>query len=78
MTPDSHEARRWGEHKDGCRTFVISQGEVEVAGHGRCQGEVEAVAAERLVFVHGADGLDHLRRHNRHSEISWSGSTWWC
>lgn len=45
----------------GRRTFVVSQGEVEVAGGGRGEGEVEAVAARRFVLVHRADGLDHLR-----------------
>lgn len=42
-------------------TFVVTQGEVEVAGDGRSQGEKEAVATQRFVFIHGADGLDHLR-----------------
>lgn len=42
-------------------TFVVTQGEVEVAGDGCSQGEEEAVATQRFVFIHCADGLDHLR-----------------
>lgn len=42
-------------------TFVVTQGEVEVAGDGCSQGEKEAVATQRFVFIHCADGLDHLR-----------------
>lgn len=42
-------------------TFVVTQGEVKVAGDGCSQGEEEAVSTQRLVFIHCADGLDHLR-----------------
>lgn len=42
-------------------TFVVTQGEVEVAGDRRSQGEEEAVATQRFVFIHCADSLDHLR-----------------
>lgn len=43
-------------------TFVVTQGEVEVAGDGCSQGEKEAVATQRFIFIHCADGLDHLRQ----------------
>ena len=50
-----------GEQPELC-TFVVAEGEVEVPGGGRGQGEVEAVSAGRLVPVHRADGLDQLKQ----------------
>lgn len=41
-------------------TFVVTEGEVRVPGNRGRQGEVKAMSAQRFVFVHGADGLDHL------------------
>lgn len=42
-------------------TFVVTKGEVRVAGDGGSKGEIKAMSAQGLVFVHSADGLDHLR-----------------
>ena len=43
-------------------TFVVTEGEVQVPGRRRGQGEVEAVSAGWLVFIHRADGLDQLKQ----------------
>ena len=41
-------------------TLVVFDGEVGVVEHLRDQAVVEVVALDRVVFVHRADGLDHL------------------
>lgn len=42
-------------------TFVVTKSEVWVPGYRGSQGEIKAMSAQGFVFVHGADGLDHLR-----------------
>lgn len=56
-------------------TFVVTEGEVRVSGHRGRQGEVEAMSAQRFVFVHGADGLDHLGTSKVNATM-FSDTTW--
>lgn len=47
-------------------TLVVSQGEVGVVGHLRCQAVGETLSALRVIHVncpHHVDQLDHINRH---------------
>lgn len=50
----------WAKGRTAGLTLDIQQREVVVVGGLRCQGEVETVAALRLIPVHDADCLDQL------------------